>query len=144
MENGSLSASDVALLNDRNGYGDMWGGNSMMWIFALLILAGGGFNGWGNGFNNAIGYENLATQAQVDRGFDTQNMMANQRETLAAVNAGTAQAVAATNQTFHDTVNALSDKYSELARDMSGLAVGQANLLAKENECLNAAGTCMA
>lgn len=108
----------------------------MMWIFALLILAGGGFNGWGNnGFNNAIGYENLATQAQVDRGFDTQNMMANQRETLAAVNAGTAQAVAATNQTFHDTVNALSDKYSELARDISGLAVGQANLLAQENQC---------
>lgn len=136
MENGSLSASDVALLSDRNGYGDMWGGNSMMWIFALLILAGGGFNGWGNnGFANAIGYENLATQSQVDRGFDTQNMMANQRETLAAVNAGTAQAVAATNQTFHDTVNALSDKYSELARDISGLAVGQANLLAKENEC---------
>lgn len=136
MENGSLSASDVALLSDRNGYGDMWGGNSMMWIFALLILAGGGFNGWGgNNFANAIGYENLATQAQVDRGFDTQNMMANQRETLAAVNAGTAQAVAATNQTFHDTVNALSDKYSELARDISGLAVGQANLLAKQNEC---------
>ena len=131
-ENG-LSASDVALLNDRNGYGDMWGGNSMMWIFALLILAGGGFGSFGN--RNAIGYENLATQAQVDRGFDTQNMMANQRETLAAVNAGTAQAVAATNQTFHDTINALSDKYSELARDIGGLAVGQANLLAKENEC---------
>ena len=133
-ENG-LSASDVALLNDRNGYGDMWGGNSMMWIFALLILAGGGFNGWGGGFNNAIGYENLATQAQVDRGFDTQNMMANQRETLAAVNAGTAQAVATTNQTFHDTINALSDKYSELARDIGGLAVGQAGILAKQNEC---------
>lgn len=140
MENGSLSASDVALLSGRDGYSDMWGGNSMMWIFALLILAGGGFNGWGgNGFANAIGYENLATQAQVDRGFDTQNMMANQRETLAAVNAGTAQAVAATNQTFHDTLNALSDKYSELARDIGGLAVGQANLLAKENECCCAA-----
>ena len=136
MENGSLSASDVALLSDRNGYGDMWGGNSMMWIFALLILAGGGFNGWGgNGFANAIGYENLATQSQVDRGFDTQNMMANQRETLAAVNAGTAQAVAATNQTFHDTINALSDKYSELARDIGGLAVGQANTLANQNAC---------
>ncbi len=136
MENGSLSASDVALLSDRNGYGDMWGGNSMMWIFALLILAGGGFNGWGNnGFANAIGYENLATQAQVDRGFDTQNMMANQRETLAAVNAGTAQTVAATNQSFHDITAALSDKYTELQRDVAGLAVGQANLLAKENEC---------
>lgn len=49
MENGSLSASDVALLSGRDGYGygDMWGGNSMMWIFALLILAGGGFGGFG-------------------------------------------------------------------------------------------------
>ena len=60
MENGGLSAADVALLN-RDGYGDMWGGNSMMWIFALLILAGGGFGGFGgwgnNGFANAIGYE---------------------------------------------------------------------------------------
>ena len=136
MENGSLSASDVALLSDRNGYGDMWGGNSMMWIFALLILAGGGFNGWGgNGFNNAIGYENLATQAQVDRGFDTQNMMANQRETLAAVNAGTAQAVAATNQTFHDTLSANQSMYNELARDIAGLSVGQAGILARQNEC---------
>ena len=135
MENGSLSASDVALLSGRDG-GDIWGGNSMMWIFALLILAGGGFGGWGGGnFANAIGYENLATQAQVDRGFDTQNMMANQRETLAAVNSGTAQAVAATNQSFHDITAALSDKYTELQRDIAGLAVGQAGLLAKENEC---------
>ena len=45
MENGSLSASDVALLSGRDGYGDLFGGNSMMWIFALLILAGGGFGG---------------------------------------------------------------------------------------------------
>ena len=62
-------------------------------------------------------------------------MMANQRETLAAVNAGTAQAVAATNQSFHDITSALSDKYTELQRDIAGLAVGQAGLLAKENEC---------
>lgn len=103
----------------------MFGGNSMMWIFALLILAGGGFNGWGgNGFANAIGYENLATQAQVDRGFDTQNMMANQRETLAAV-----------NQTFHDTLAATQSLYNETSRDIAALGVGQANLLAKQNEC---------
>ena len=136
MDNGSLSASDVALLSDRGGFDGMWGGNSMMWIFALLILAGGGFGGWGgNNFANAIGYENLATQAQVDRGFDTQNMMANQRETLAAVNAGTAQAVAATNQSFHDNLAAMQSMYNETARDIAGLAVGQAGLLAKENEC---------
>ena len=108
-----------------------------MWIFALLILAGGGFGGWGygNNFGNAIGYENLATQAQVDRGFDTQNMMANQRETLAAVNAGTAQAVAATNQTFHDNLQAMQGLYSELQRDAAANAVSIANLQANQNEC---------
>lgn len=138
MENGALSASDVALLSDRNGYGygDMWGGNSMMWIFALLILANGGFGGWGNnGFANAIGYENLATSNEVQRGFDNQNQMANQREILTAVTNGTAQSVAATNQTFHDTLAVLNDKYGELQRDIAGLAVGQANALANQNQC---------
>lgn len=144
----TLSASDVALLNDHRGYGyggDMWGGNSFMWIFALLILAGGGFGGWGNnGFANAIGYENLATSNEVQRGFDNQNQMSNQREILSAVTNGTAQAVAATNNTFHDTLAVLNDKYSELQRDVAGLAVGQANALANQNQCLtnkNAVGT---
>lgn len=137
MDNGTgLSAADVALLQDRNGgWGDMWGGNSMIFLIAILAMMNGGF-GWGNnGFNNAIGYENLATQSQVDRGFDTQNMMANQRETLAAVTSGTAQAVAATNQTFHDTIGYMGDKYMELQRDIAALAVGQANALANQNEC---------
>ena len=135
MDNG-LSAADVALLNRGNdgfGFGD---GGAFMWIFALLILAGGGFNGWGNnGFANAIGYENLATSNEVQRGFDNQNSMANQREILSAVNSGTAQAVAATNQTFHDTLGIIQNRYDELARDISGLAVGQASQMAKTQEC---------
>lgn len=136
MENGmGLSASDVALLNRGDGYG-FGDGGAFMWIFALLILANGGFGGWGNnGFANAIGYENLATSNEVQRGFDNQNTMANQREILSAVTAGTAQSVAATNQTFHDTVNVLQDKYNEITRDIAGLAVGQANMLAHQNEC---------
>lgn len=140
MDNG-LSASDVALMSGHgNGWGDGFGSNGL-WLFAILALMSGGFgggwgNGWGNnGFANAIGFENLATQAQVDRGFDTQNMMANQRETLAAVTSGTAQAVAATNQTFHDTLAVVTDKYGELQRDIAALAVGQANALANQNQC---------
>lgn len=134
MDGTSLSASDVALLNRDNGFG--WGDSSFMWIFALLILANGGFGGWGNnGFANAIGYENLATSNEVQRGFDSQNSMANQREILAAVNSGTAQSVAATNQTFHDTLGAITDKYGELQRDVAALAVGQANMLASQNAC---------
>ena len=132
-ENGSLSASDVALLSDRNGMG--WGDSSFMWIFALLILANGGF-GWGNnGFANAIGYENLATSNEVQRGFDAQNSMANEREILSAVNSGTAQSVAATNQVFHDMVGYVGDKYDELARDIAGVAVAQQQTIANQNEC---------
>ena len=133
MDNG-LSAADVALLNNGNG---MWGdGGAFMWIFALLILANGGFGGWGgNNVANALGFENLATSNEVQRGFDNQNAMANQREILAAVNAGTAQSVAATNQTFHDSLMANQSLYNEVARDISALGLGQANLLANQNEC---------
>ena len=126
---GSLTASDVALLNGNNdGFGNGWGG--MIWLFAILALMGGGFNGGWNGNGNAN-----ALQADVNRGFDNQNLQAQTRDILSAVNAGTAQAVAATNQTFHDNLSAMQSLYNETARDIAGLAVGQANILAKQNEC---------
>ena len=124
MDNAGLSAADVALLNNgENG----WGG--MIWLFAILALMGGGFGGgWGNNNGNAI-------QADVNRGFDNQNLQAQTRDILAAVTAGTAQSVATANQVYHDVVGYVGDKYTELQRDVASLAVGQANLLAKENEC---------
>ena len=124
MDNAGLSAADVALLNNgENG----WGG--MIWLFAILALMGGGFGGgWGNNNGNAI-------QADVNRGFDNQNLQAQTRDILAAVTAGTAQSVATANQVYHDVVGYVGDKYAELQRDVASLAVGQANLLAKENEC---------
>lgn len=129
MDNGTgLSASDVALLND----GGM-GGNSFIWLFAILALMGGGFN-WG-GNNRGLGYENYATSNEVQRGFDNQNLQAQTRDILAAVNAGTAQSVAATNQTFHDSLVSNQNLYNEIARDISNLAMGQASILANQNEC---------
>lgn len=136
MDNGTLSASDVALLSGNNGMG--WGDSSFFWIFALLILAGGGLGnlGWGNnGFANAIGYENLATSNEVQRGFDNQNSTANQREILAAVNSGTAQSVATSNQVYHDMVSYVGDKYDELARDIAAVAVAQQQGIANQNQC---------
>lgn len=130
MENGALSASDVALLNGNNG----WGENSFFWVFALLLLGMNGFGGWGNNAA-ALGYENLATNADVQRGFDNQNLQAQTRDILSAVNNGTAQAVAATNGTFHDTLAAMQGLYNETARDIAALAVGQANALANQNAC---------
>lgn len=111
------------------------GMNGFMGIFGLLILLGilnGGFggNGFGGGNNNAN-----AIQADVNRGFDNQNLQAQTRDILSAVNAGTAQNVAATNQVFHDSLMAMQGLYNETARDIAGIAVGQANLLANQNEC---------
>ena len=128
MENGGLSPSDIALLNNDGGMG---GWNGMIWLFAILALFNnGGFGLGGNGNGNAN-----AIQADVNRGFDNQNLQAQTRDILSAVNSGTAQSVAATNQNFHDTLNVVQDKYGELQRDIAALAVGQANSLANQNSC---------
>ncbi len=114
------------------GMGDGFGGGGF-WIFALLILAmmgGNGFGGWGTGNGNSN-----AIQNDINRGFDNQNLQAQTRDILSAVNSGTAQSVAATNQTFHDNLAAMQSLYNETARDIAGLAVGQAGILAKQNEC---------
>ena len=106
-------------------------GGGFVWIFGLLILLGM-FNG-GMGFGG--GNQQYATRDQVQNGFDTQNMMGQTRDILTAVNAGTAQNVAATNQVYHDMVSYLGDKYNELARDISGVALQNAQAIANQNEC---------
>lgn len=108
-----------------------------LWLFAILALmwGGGGFGFGNNGLANAIGYENLATSNEVQRGFDNQNQMANQREILSAVTSGTAQSVAATNQTFHDLLGVISDKYNEVTRDINGVALLQQQAIANQNQC---------
>ena len=109
-------------------------GGSGMWLFALVILMmifggnGGGFGWNGNGNTEAI-------QADVNRGFDNQNLQAQTRDILSAVTSGTAQSVAATNQTFHDTLGAINDKYSEIARDIAAVAVAQQQAISNQNEC---------
>ena len=123
MENGIMPVMNM------NG-NDTFGGNGI-WLFAILALLWGGNGGGlfgGNGNANAI-------QADVNRGFDNQNLQAQTRDILTAVNSGTAQAVATTNQTFHDTLAVLSDKYNEIVRDIAAVQVSQANALANQNEC---------
>lgn len=104
-----------------------------MWMFGLILLflIFGGGNGFGFGGNG----NTEAVQADINRGFDNQNLQAQTRDILSAVTNGTAQSVAATNQTFHDTLGAVNDKYSELARDIAALAVSQQQAIANQNEC---------
>ena len=118
-----LSASDVAMLNNDGGMGGM---NGAFWIFALLILANGGIGGWGNNGNtNAI-------QADVNRGFDNQNLQAQTRDILAAVTNGTAQTIAASTQNASNAITAIKDGNASLIREFGNVetaltAMGGAN-----------------
>ena len=135
MAEGMMSPSDVAvMMNDKNnGWND---GMGFMWIFALLILANGGFGGWGNnGFQNAIGYENLATSNEIQRGFDNQNSMANEREILASVNSNALQGMQNANQNAQYLMGAFNDKYNELQRDIAGIALAQQGAIANQSQC---------
>lgn len=97
-------------------------------LVILFFLMSGGFGGFG-------GNGGVATSNEVQRGFDNQNSMANQRETLAAVTSGTAQSVAATNQVFHDLMGYVGDKYAELDRDVLGINSLIQQSIANENQC---------
>lgn len=99
-------------------------------LVILFFLMSGGFGGFG-GYNRG----DFATSAEVQRGFDAQNSMANQRETLGAVTNGTAQAVAATNQTFHDLLGVIDQRYNETTRDIGSLQAAIAQAIANQNEC---------
>lgn len=126
-----VSEGTPVVMNDGFSGMGIWG----FLIIALFLMGGFGGGFGNNGFANAIGYENLATSNEVQRGFDNQNSMANQREILSAVNDASARGIATTNQVYHDVVSYVGDKYNELQRDVAGLAVGQASLMAKEQEC---------
>lgn len=135
MAEGGYSLADIAAaMGGNGGFGGM-GGSWLAILFLFVLFAGNG-GGWGNNaFANAIGYENLATSNEVQRGFDNQNSMANEREILSAVNAGTAQAVAATNQTFHDLLGALDNRYNEVTRDVYGVSSLVQQSIANSNQC---------
>lgn len=97
--------------------GDCFGGSGFIWAFLIfaLLMGNGGFFGGNQNQTNAL-------SADMQRGFDSQNTVANQREILSA-----------TNGVYHDVVATLGDKYSELARDIAGVNAGVSQAIA--NQC---------
>lgn len=134
-ENG-LSASDVALLsgnNDGFGGGNSWGG--LIWLFAIIAMFNGG---WGNGFGGGGrgGYQpQYATQDFVQNGFNFNDLQAQNRDLMAAITSGAAQAVAATNQAKYDNINVEKDIQAALTAQIGDVRTNQMTLLANQNQC---------
>ena len=132
---GGMTPADMAAVMGNNCYNNEFGGN-LFWIVILFWAMMWGNNGWGNnGFQNAIGYENLATSNEVQRGFDNQNSLANEREILAAINNNSMQGMQNANQNTQYMTGMLNDKYNELQRDISGVALLQQQAMNNQNDC---------
>ena len=108
------------------------GDGSFMWIFGLLILLGlfngGGFGFGGNGNTNAL-------SADMQRGFDNQNTMAQTRDILSAVTGGTAQTIAASTQNAANAINAIKDGNAALIREFGNVETALTGLAGKQQEC---------
>ena len=127
MENGGLSAADVALLNNDG----MGGWNGMIWLFAILALMGGGFGGNWGGNNGAVN----ALNADMQRGFDTQNLQAQTRDILSAVTSGTAQTIAASTQNAANAITAIKDGNASLIREFGNVETALTALSGRQQEC---------
>lgn len=118
----------AALLNGGLN-GGLGGGNSLIWLlffFGFMFFGNGGF-GFGN---NAT-----ATSNEVQRGFDNQNSVANQREALAAINSGTAQTVAAVNQAKYDNINVAKDIQMTLSQQIGQVANMETSINDRIQQC---------
>ena len=127
MENSGLTASDVALLNNDG----MGGWNGMIWLFAILALFGGGgfgLNGNNNGAVNAL-------NADMQRGFDNQNLQAQTRDILAAVTNGTAQTISASTANATNAINAIKDGNASLIREFGNVETALTALSGNMQSC---------
>ena len=131
-ENNGLTASDVALLTgNNNGWGDNGGWGSMIWLFAILALMGGGFGGFGgNGY-----HPQYATQDFVQNGFNFNDLQSQNRDIMTAISNGVSQAIATTNQAKYDNINVAKDIQSALTAQINDVRANQMQLLANQNQC---------
>ena len=130
-ENTGLSAADVALLNSDG----MGGWNGMIWLFAIIALMGGGFGGFGFGGGNAAALTGMATQNDVQRGFDNAGLQNQTRDILSAVTNGTAQTIAASTQNASNAISAIKDGNAALVREFGTVETALTALGGKQQEC---------
>ena len=136
---GDMSNAEVALLSDRGG---MFGeGSAFFWIFALLILAGGGLGGFGYGANSGYvtqaeltaGLNNNATQAQLQQiALSSAN---NNYETARLISEQTNQMLQQNNTNLINAIQGFNQVNMNLTNQTNVLAQQLSALDAKMSSC---------
>jgi hypothetical protein len=135
-ENTGLSAADLAAISN-GGFGGFGGGfEGLIYLAVICAMFGGGFGfgGFGGGNAAAVGM-GMATQADMQRGFDQQNTMAQTRDILAAVTGGTAQTIAASTANATNAIEAIKDGNASLIREFGNVETALTALGGKQQEC---------
>lgn len=135
-ENNGLSAADIAALSN-GGFGGLGGDLSgLIYLAVIFAMFGGGFGfgGFGNGAGAAVA-TGMATQADMQRGFDQQNTMAQTRDILAAVTNGTSQTIAASTANATNAINAIKDGNASIIREFGNVETALTALSGKQQEC---------
>ena len=134
-ENSGLSIGDVAALSN-GGLGGLGGDLSgLIYLAVIFAMFGGGFGFGGFGGNGAALATGMATQADMQRGFDQQNTMAQTRDILAAVTSGTAQTIAASTANATNAIEAIKDGNANLIREFGTVETALTALGGKQQEC---------
>ena len=107
-------------------------GGSGLWIFGLILLfmifGGNGFGFGGNGNVEAL-------NADMQRGFDNQNLQAQTRDILSAVTSGTAQTIAASTANATNAINAIKDGNASLIREFGNVETALTALSGNMQSC---------
>ena len=125
----STGITPVMNMGNDGGFGL----NGLGGIFALLILLGIFNGGFGGGFGGNNGVNTL--NADMQRGFDAQNLQAQTRDIMGAVTSGTAQTIAASTQNAANAINAIKDGNASLIREFGTVESALTALGGQSQEC---------
>lgn len=132
MENGNLSAADIAAVTGNNGFGNMNGGG-FFWIIILFLFAIFGNNGWGNGFggggNSAVPLIMQGQQqSEVQRVVDQQSVMGGISTLQAQVANGFSNAEISRCNMHTNILQTLSQNQAASAAAFAGVNAGLADV----------------
>lgn len=125
--------------NNGNANG-MWGDGAWLWLIVIFAILGWGGNGFGNGFGGGNGgyLATAATQADIQRGFDTSNTFSK----LEGINSGICDATYALNTSMlngfsgvNNAVCSLGYNNAQLANDINNNIMQ--NRFAAQQYCCN-------